>query len=543
MTSKEAMFDEFIESYDRSLNKDTSTITTIIPGSSPNVAYTSLDQAATLNSIETQQTPDPESHAETKMTPSPGKEGVVSPILSTPTKTKRNSVSLDKQPLKTETSDKPVTLIQSKASHISPPQPTAATSSESSPTSTSSHITPKTQKGHQRQVSISTVSGKKKGFNLNLALNPDSKNPPVVATRPRTPSNSISPLQRKLSLARPTQPQADTANQATRARSSSLKQVEDAETFNNALRELAAKEMRIFEIKSEIKLLTETLEREQDDLAVLRNQISTSLYKDMNSMKSPPASAVKQAPKPVGRDTTTSMRSSTPPPEANTLPSIDTQVLSHDQPEQITPTYAEPTAIASTSQPPQASKEVKASRRISQYFAKPITFMNQFDQILQNEFDKLNTTTPEDVNGNPIDQDFVNSSSTNSYTNTPASSKHNSPLKQVPESHERQPNRERSKTDEVLKTVSNSIWSFMSEVKSGLLGEEENAMFLNHNQYSQSQNQDSNSNNNQHGYMGQIDEDGKNEILIDDNGNTTTTIIGDRSVNPEQEMVTIRKLR
>lgn len=498
MTTKEEKFDEFIESYDKSLNKDTSTISSIVPASPSATLEHPL--IASNQQEHQQQPPSTGTTANTidnKATPSSTKDGVVSPILSTPTKSNRNSVSLDKQPLKAETSDvKTVSLIDALEKSQSPPL-SKSNSTMNAPT-------------HQRQVSSSDIkppSAKKKGFNLNLALNHEKtsaahKDSNVTTfTRPRTPSTSISPLQRKLSFASKHEP-------TTRARSSSIKQLEENEAFSNALRELAAKEMRIFEIKSEIKLLTETLGREQDDLARLRNEISTNLHKDLSSMKSPPPKPIlKELPAtPINHTLVTS----TPQKD---IPSIDTSIAATaamtttatepSEPNQRTITPREPT---SSNVP---AKEVKTSRRISQYWSKPINFINQFDQILQNEFEKLNTSTGNlSVTEDEADQQSLLS------TGTPSA--HNSPMKQ---------DRERSKTDDVLKNVSNSIWSFMSDVKSGLLGEEENAMVLNQNQV----------HTNEHHLNQDINEDvttgkGKGDrIFTGDNGTV------------DQEMITITK--
>jgi hypothetical protein len=80
--------------------------------------------------------------------------------------------------------------------------------------------------------------------------------------------------------------------------------------------------------------------------------------------------------------------------------------------------------------------------------------LNQFDQILQNEIEKLNREAfpTQSIRQHPAEalneQDEISRSGNNNK----------SPIS--------------SRQDDVLNSVSNSLWSFMSDVKHGLLGDD-----------------------------------------------------------------------
>ncbi|ODQ77475.1 hypothetical protein BABINDRAFT_10115 [Babjeviella inositovora NRRL Y-12698] len=184
--------------------------------------------------------------------------------------------------------------------------------------------------------------------------------------------------------------------------------------MNDQLRLLAMKEMSIVEMRDNIKALTETLQRLETELHDLKQLVQRSLYKEMV---------------PVGRKNLQ-------------------QKLQTDSEEELDPRAA---AIrltrnrrSSSLTSPQKPKPVKTrdpeSKRFS-FLAKPLDLLNQFDTMLQNEFEKSLSVR---------DENFTEASAASddlaelSFTTPPD-----------------QP--------DVMNTVSNSIWSFVSEVKTNLM--------------------------------------------------------------------------
>lgn len=246
-------FDQFIEDFDKTLNKDTSTISTLSSPTNPQPeAMEDQPVPGTPNlSVSTSQQQQHQRTASQSLTP---------------TKQRRNSVS----------------------SHPLSPNPSSA---------------------------------RKKGLNLNIAMSKGS-----------TPRKEHTDM-------------------------------------NEVLRKMASSEMKIIELKDELKLLQGRITKEEEELTRLRNKVARNLNK---------------VPK-VQKD-----RSS---PEK----------LGHKDLKNGTGVNG---------------KDGKES-----YWTKPLTILNQFDQMLQNEFEKLG--------------------------------------------------KDQSEKDDMLKGMSNSLWSFVSDVKQGLLGDED----------------------------------------------------------------------
>ncbi|KAH3676392.1 hypothetical protein WICMUC_002023 [Wickerhamomyces mucosus] len=364
MLEKDTKFDEFIEDFDKTLNKDTSTLRTISSQTSP-LNHMDLDSSPLITE---QHVVIPLSHESNDEKESQFKDnvGLISPILSTPTKSNRNSITLDKQPL----------VLSGKDKHSS---------------TKTVKLADKLLKEQHQQEGKETVelkgpsSLKKRGFNLNIAINGKQNKSKKELDGLRSPSKGFD-INSSIQVAH----QQQQLPPKLRMRSDSLKTLEQNEDLNDSLRQLALKEMKIIELKDELKLINIKLEQEQLELTELRNKIGNNLYKDIKINNSP----------------------------------------------------SKTSKFDNLAQKDYKDNETDKFSKNDSYWAKPINFLNQFDQILQNEFEKLNHLeqhiVPEEANDENKDH-----------------------------------NKERKGADDVLNSVSNSIWSFVSDVKSGLLGEDD----------------------------------------------------------------------
>lgn len=157
-----------------------------------------------------------------------------------------------------------------------------------------------------------------------------------------------------------------------RARRRTDSSASEYDELNGSLRTLAAKEMRVTELRDKLKMIQQELDIEEAELEKLRGTIGSTIYREMSPNPS------------------------------------NGKVVPH-----------------------MAAKDVQTKKE--SIWSKPVSFLNQFDQILQNEIEKLNK---------------------DAYT---TSTKHSTA----------------STSDDMLNSVSNSLWNFVSDVKHGLLGEEE----------------------------------------------------------------------
>ena len=244
-------FDQFIEDFDKTLNKDTSTISTLSSPTDPQPPDMDLKPLSPIP----------------PGTPNPQQQHQRTTSQSTPTKPRKNSVS----------------------SHPLSPNPSSA---------------------------------RKKGLNLNIAM---SKN-------------------------------------------STPKRVTSGTDMNEVLRKMASSEMKIVELKDELKLLQGRIAREEEELNRLRSKVARNLN---------------NVPKPKKSE----------------------ELLKEKR---------------------ENGKENGDGKE--SYWSKPLTMLNQFDQMLQNEMEKLN--------------------------------------------------KDQKEKDDVLKSVSNSLWSFVSDVKQGLMGDDDQEKIL-----------------------------------------------------------------
>lgn len=433
-------FDKFIRNFDQKLKTDTSTLTTI---GRKNEDGTDLKEAPQSPKNET-----------SKMS---------SPLLSTPTKPKRNSISLDSQPLggsddetsfnsamfKRGVTDESVRRINLLSKRVdSSPIHTVHT-----PDSIGGKLT--------RSSTMSSVrlGGSKRGLNLNLSINKQRASPSISKLRsPETPAPSNNTIPPIIPTSTPTQDHSsvDKFDKSRRRTNSSLSShssvVQDLKNndFNDSLRELALKEMKIIELKDQLKLIQQKIDKEENELKALKLKIGSNF----NS------------------------------PIQNQTNQTNNNSLQHKSPEKDTPLISN------------NDKEEKAKKRQS-VWSKPINFLNQFDQILQNEIERLNREAFPSQN---IRQHPAETLNENDELNT-----------------------EPSNSKDVLNTVSNSLWSFVSDVKHGLLGDD----------YTDDDNDDD-----QSSQKSQIDDEStlQSNIPSKDKDN----IINDKKYdNDEQEMISI----
>lgn len=274
-------FDQFIEDFDKTLNKDTSTIKTLTSPTTPpmesGVLAPSISNEMTFGS----------SHQRTTSTSTTASQ-------STPTKPRASSVSL--HPLSPNTN-----------------------------------------------TSNNNGSARKKGLNLNIAMGSRSSTPrkTTTTTATNTPAKKI----------------INTSN--------TIKEGEGGELegdMSDVLRKMASSEMKIIELKDELRLLQKKIQVEEEELAQLRSKVAWNL-----NHQSKPKKAISKK---------------------------------------------------------ETNIEDGKNEKTGSYWSKPMTLLNQFDQMLQTEFEKLGKDQTE-------------------------------------------------KDSDVLKGVSNSLWSFVSDVKSGLMGDED----------------------------------------------------------------------
>lgn len=273
-------FDQFIEDFDKTLNKDTSTIKTLTSPTTPPMETGSLAPSISNNELGTPAS----SHQRTTSTSTSASQ-------STPTKPRASSVSLH------------------------PLSPNANNNG----------------------------SARKKGLNLNIAMGSRGSTPRKI-TSTNTP-----------------------AKKSINNNENTIKEGEGGELqgdMSDVLRKMASSEMKIIELKDELRLLQKKIQVEEEELAQLRSKVAWNLNHQSK-------------PKKQG-------------------------VLKKDIIEK--------------------NEDVKNEK--GSYWSKPMTLLNQFDQMLQTEFEKLGKDQTE-------------------------------------------------KDNDVLKGVSNSLWSFVSDVKSGLMGDED----------------------------------------------------------------------
>ncbi|CDR41196.1 CYFA0S06e03686g1_1 [Cyberlindnera fabianii] len=380
---KDEKFDRFIEDFDRKLNTDTSTYKTILTRpTSPPADNTRIS-------------------------------GPQSPLLTTPTKARRNSISPEKAPLSGPI-DKDTRNSQPSPRHMELKPST--TESPSAPAS-SHRLQNDQQQQHQQQNASSpgvrqvrltgsagglkrsnTISGglttnissvhrqpsTRRGLNLGLNLKrtegapvhsqrqPGSLRSPEILTpsqetskrltspntdtksrqyNAQTPSNrrtpmlgtqaasnaADTPVPSKTSPSHQFATPSTTSNPDLRRtrRNTNTSVVSEYDDVDDSLRMLAAKEMKVAEMKHKLKMLQQEIDFEEQELKKLRDKVGNTIYKGIS-------------------------------PQHN-----HTKILAKSN--------------ASSSNTPKNDPSKKES-----IWTRPVNFLNQFDQLLQTEIERIN---------------------------------------------------------------------------------------------------------------------------------------------------------
>ncbi|ANZ74243.1 BA75_00315T0 [Komagataella pastoris] len=239
----------------------------------------------------------------------------------------------------------------------------------------------------------STNSPRKSGLNLGISV--------LETPRRRSPAPNFSKVTKKSSTPR------KEGSGSSSEESSSINSNGDNH-LSDKLRVLATTEMEILEIKEQIKALLEKKRQKEHRVNKLKIEIERSLYKQVHDQ-------VNNVDK----------ISSNPPPVVTRSPSssqrphkLDVEVGVHKDP-------------LRTKTPNEGSKSVDNEQKdaSNSWLSKPLSYLQQFDTLIQHEFEKLNL----------MDE----LSASNPHT-----------------------------TNELNKTqnsMSSQLWTFMNEVKSNLM--------------------------------------------------------------------------
>lgn len=326
-------------------------------------------------------------------------------------------------------------------------------------------------------------SMRSKGINFNLAISPISTNstpPSQTKNRKRTGSNDFRNSQLLPQLAE-VSPNSSAPDSPIPSASEGLKYDLPLPPTENLigldideqLRLLALKEMSIVEIKDGISNLTSKLERNENELHNLREVIQKSLYKELSTSNTKPddLSQTKRRPhrqnsnpreEAIASTRNKSRRrtlSTSSAKDNSVLPQQETQIL------------------------PESSNGLNS--KLWSNLSKPLNLIQQFDSIIQNEFEKslmpnqnqeLSTRRGSTSHKSRLSEDSI--SSVNSIP-SPLKSKSDTYLNEkqvdlerylapVDQTRQAKINTDRH-SDDMLQAVSSSIWSFVNDVKSNVL--------------------------------------------------------------------------
>ncbi|KAI5965775.1 TDA11 [Candida pseudojiufengensis] len=229
--------------------------------------------------------------------------------------------------------------------------------------------------------------------------------------------------------------------------------------IDDQLRILALKEMIIVQIKDEISNLQAKLGENENELHELREIVQRSLYQGISNNVT--TTTTNNNNKTLGRQRTNSN------PRDQAIESIKNKRRSSSG--AGIPIYEE-----------EKNSEDNGSNKSKLWsgLSKPFNLLQQFDNLLQNEFEKsltLDTKIHQKQQQNHQHQPRNSEDSINSIgsINSPLRTKSQTTLSEYKNSLDR-------KSDDMIQTVSSSIWSFVNDVKLNVLSslnEEENSDF------------------------------------------------------------------
>lgn len=300
----------------------------------------------------------------------------------------------------------------------------------------------------------------RKGFNINIAVSPISvSSPPVSHKHTLTRSHSHSLKHRRGSSAStnnplpqlledadgpqlPEWPQPANESQGLRY---NLELPSDEHLasldIDDQLKFLALKEMGIVELKDKISQLNLILHKGEKDLQRLRELVQRSLYKEMSAGYTGSSKHVRQSSNP--RDE--AIASTKNRTRRRTLSSSSSPSKYLPVPEQSEP---------------------DSKSRLWSNLSKPLGFIQQFDSMLQNEFERslipqvLNSANPQPRTSEESYQSPLRSRSKNNDVDLPT--EWTSLRSLLPQRASRNP-------EEMFQAVSSSIWSFVNDVRENML--------------------------------------------------------------------------
>ncbi|KAI5955099.1 TDA11 [Candida jiufengensis] len=293
-----------------------------------------------------------------------------------------------------------------------------------------------------------------KGLNI-FAVSPIGQN----STTPKNITNSNS-ITEKVSA--PTTVHQNNTNINTRSKSPDsrfdviLPSKEELKTMHidDQLRILALKEMIIVQIKDEISNLNSNLKKNENELHELREIVQKSLYQEISGAASN---------KTLSRQRTNSN------PRDQAIESIKNKRRSSSN--GSIPIYEE---IKSQQEQQQESQKSKLWSGLS----KPFNLLQQFDTLLQNEFERsLTLDSRTNYNAEQQQQQQRQHNSRKSEDSINSIGSITSPLRSKSQTLSEYRNSHDRKSDDMIQTVSSSIWSFVNDVKANVLSslnEEEN---------------------------------------------------------------------
>ncbi|KAL6451952.1 TDA11 Topoisomerase I damage affected protein 11 [Candida maltosa Xu316] len=312
----------------------------------------------------------------------------------------------------------------------------------------SSSSSPSTINQQAKPNGIRNSSSISKGLNI-FAVSPLTKSPSVT-TVTKNPSH-----QRKPSYTSPSLPQVS-ENESKNYSQQGLRydlplppmQKLIAMDIDEQLRYLALKEMSIVEIKDNITNLNNKLKENQDELHKLREIIQRSLYKELSTGNATVSG---------GRSTTNRPRqNSNPRDEAIARTKRRSSSIFHDsQTTAITPASSTSTTI-----------NPESTSKLWSGLSKPLNLIHQFDTMLQNEFEKSLQSNQETQR---ILEKRLSHQSKSSEGSISSIGSINSPLQSKAQISRPVSKQYYNKPDDMIQTVSSSIWSFVNEVKTNML--------------------------------------------------------------------------
>ncbi|KAK6203471.1 topoisomerase I damage affected protein 11 [Scheffersomyces amazonensis] len=316
-------------------------------------------------------------------------------------------------------------------------------------------------------------SVRSKGFNLNLAVSPSGSTPstqvPTSSGLRKSCSITTNSLQQVTEDPSPFPSMSPTPNSITTELKYDLPLPSQDQlvsmNIDEQLRLLALKEMAVVEIKDAVNNLNKKLEKHDKELHGLREIIQRSLYKELTISATKNAESG-DANSPASRP----RQNSNPRDEAiASIKNRRRRTLSSNSHPNIA-------GILNSSEPGIDDGDIKSNSKIWSSLSKPLNFIQQIDTMLSNEFEKSLIPTTSATNPSNSYNPRRSEDSISSYGSSVPS-----PLKSKSSSMNTNPDIDqylnteygapavKSNAEDMIHTVSSSIWTFVNDVKTNVL--------------------------------------------------------------------------